>query len=144
MKFCGIFQSICAKVMKLKLVWLRKHIKKMKLTHHSQQIRWVKSARDHSANSSIVFEHQKTRNEFCLTRITTNWAEIFQVSKTWRQELSSCFLICNRPCRCMVAMTWQQTERMILNQILNKNSKYHFERSDHRSIGRCYAPQNCI
>ena len=44
----------------------------------------VKSARNHSANSSIVFKHQKTRNEFCLTRITTNWAEIFQVSKTWR------------------------------------------------------------
>jgi len=33
---------------------------------------------------------------------------------------------------------------MILNQILNKNSKYHFERSDHIIIGRRYAPQNYI
>ena len=34
--------------------------------------------------------------------------------------------------------------RMIVNKILNKNSKYHFERSDHISIGRRYAPQNYI
>ena len=33
---------------------------------------------------------------------------------------------------------------MILNQILNKNSKYHFERSDHEINGRRYAPQNYI
>ena len=34
--------------------------------------------------------------------------------------------------------------RMILNQILNKNSKYHFERSDHEINVRRYAPQNYI
>jgi len=31
---------------------------------------------------------------------------------------------------------------MIVKKILNKNSKYHFERSDHKIIGRRCAPQN--
>jgi len=39
---------------------------------------------------------------------------------------------------------FQPAVGLILNQILNQNFKYHFERSDHLIIGRRYAPQNYI
>ena len=70
MKFCGIFQSICAKVMKFKTCMVAK-------AHQEDEINpsfpidsvGVKSARNHSANSSIVLEHQKTRK----ARISTTF-----------------------------------------------------------------------